>query len=251
MALPLAARSPPAALLSVVRCLATLFLPQQELNTTTYAPSVPLASLRPLAPPPQAPQRLAPSVVQSRLLTLLVSSLSASSLARPARGTLPTRLCTLNPPLHPRPAHAASPRARGGPCDPTPLPLAPTFPPSVARLDTLRLASDLSIHAPHSTLLSTRCAHPADAALDSPPRQSSTAFLALHRAALNSMGRFQEYQVIGRKLPSDKEPQPKLYRMRIFAPNDVVAKSRFWYFLRKLRKVKKATGEVVAVNVVR
>lgn len=65
------------------------------------------------------------------------------------------------------------------------------------------------------------------------------------------MGRFQEYQVIGRKLPSDKEPQPKLYRMRIFAPNDVVAKSRFWYFLRKLRKVKKATGEVVAVNVVR
>jgi len=64
------------------------------------------------------------------------------------------------------------------------------------------------------------------------------------------MGRFSEYQVIGRKLPSDKEPQPKLYRMRIFAPNDVVAKSRFWYFLRKLRKVKKATGEVVAVNVV-
>jgi hypothetical protein len=64
------------------------------------------------------------------------------------------------------------------------------------------------------------------------------------------MGRFAEYQVIGRKLPSEKEPQPKLYRMRIFAPNDVVAKSRFWYFLRKLRKVKKATGEVVAVNVV-
>ncbi|SCV73032.1 BQ2448_6957 [Microbotryum intermedium] len=64
------------------------------------------------------------------------------------------------------------------------------------------------------------------------------------------MGRFQEYQVIGRKLPSEKEPQPKLYRMRIFAPNDVVAKSRFWYFLRKLRKVKKATGEVVAVNVI-
>merc|ERR1712225_88259 len=55
-----------------------------------------------------------------------------------------------------------------------------------------------------------------------------------------TMGRFQEYQVIGRKLPSDKEPQPKLYRMRIFAPNDVVAKSRFWYFLRKLRKVKNA-----------
>jgi hypothetical protein len=39
--------------------------------------------------------------------------------------------------------------------------------------------------------------------------------------------------------------------MRIFAPNVVVAKSRFWYFLKKLRKVKKAAGEIVAVNEVR
>jgi len=37
-----------------------------------------------------------------------------------------------------------------------------------------------------------------------------------------------EYQVIGRKLPSDRDPAPKLYRMRIFAPNTLVAKSRFW-----------------------
>lgn len=83
--------------------------------------------------------------------------------------------------------------------------------------------------------------------LPSLPCHSSSFLLVSSR----SMGRFQEYQVIGRKLPSEKEPQPKLYRMRIFAPNDVVAESRFWYFLRKLRKVKKATGEVVAVNVVR
>lgn len=65
------------------------------------------------------------------------------------------------------------------------------------------------------------------------------------------MPRFTEYQIIGRKLPSEKDEQPKLYRMRIFAPNEVVAKSRFWYFLRKLRKVKKAAGELVAINVVR
>ena len=37
--------------------------------------------------------------------------------------------------------------------------------------------------------------------------------------------------------------------MRIFAPNTVVAKSRFWYFLMKLRKVKKANGEIVSLNV--
>jgi len=39
-------------------------------------------------------------------------------------------------------------------------------------------------------------------------------------------------------------------RMRIFAPNDVVAKSRYWYYLRQLKKVKKASGEIVALNVV-
>lgn len=38
--------------------------------------------------------------------------------------------------------------------------------------------------------------------------------------------------------------------MRIFAPNDVVAKSRYWYFMRGLKKVKKATGEIVSLNVV-
>ncbi|KAG5513170.1 hypothetical protein PMAC_001540 [Pneumocystis sp. 'macacae'] len=59
-----------------------------------------------------------------------------------------------------------------------------------------------------------------------------------------------EYQIIGRRLPSEKEPTPKLYRMRIFAPNTVVAKSRFWYFLRKLRKIKKTAGEIVSLNVI-
>ena len=65
-----------------------------------------------------------------------------------------------------------------------------------------------------------------------------------------STGRLTEYQVIGRHLPSEANPAPKLYRMRIFAPNTVVAKSRFWYFLMKLRKVKKANGEIVSLNVV-
>lgn len=63
-------------------------------------------------------------------------------------------------------------------------------------------------------------------------------------------GLLQEYQVIGRHLPTDSNPTPKLYRMRIFAKNTVVAKSRFWYFLMKLRKVKKSTGEIVSLNVI-
>ena len=59
-----------------------------------------------------------------------------------------------------------------------------------------------------------------------------------------------EYQVIGRKLPSAQDPTPQLYKMRIFAPNEVVAKSRFFYFLRQLKKVKKTTGEIVSCALV-
>merc|ERR1712080_267649 len=61
-------------------------------------------------------------------------------------------------------------------------------------------------------------------------------------------GEFKEYRVIGRKLPTEAEPETPLYRMRIFAPDKVVAKSRFWYFLRQLRKFKKTTGEIVSVE---
>uniref|UniRef100_A0A673A2D5 Large ribosomal subunit protein eL20 n=1 Tax=Sphaeramia orbicularis TaxID=375764 RepID=A0A673A2D5_9TELE len=60
----------------------------------------------------------------------------------------------------------------------------------------------------------------------------------------------KEYKVIGRLLPSAKNPTPPLYRMRIFAPNHVVAKSRFWYFVSQLRKMKKASGETVYCGLV-
>ncbi|TPX34194.1 hypothetical protein SmJEL517_g03053 [Synchytrium microbalum] len=63
-----------------------------------------------------------------------------------------------------------------------------------------------------------------------------------------TISHYHEYQVIGRKLATEKEPIPKLYRMRLFAPNTTVAKSRFWYFLKQVRKVKRASGEIVAVN---
>ncbi|CAL1262268.1 unnamed protein product [Larinioides sclopetarius] len=36
--------------------------------------------------------------------------------------------------------------------------------------------------------------------------------------------------------------------MRIFAPDKVTAKSRFWYFTRKLKKLKKSNGEVVSIS---
>ncbi|XP_008246226.1 PREDICTED: 60S ribosomal protein L18a-like isoform X1 [Prunus mume] len=36
--------------------------------------------------------------------------------------------------------------------------------------------------------------------------------------------------------------------MKLWATNEVHAKSKFWYFLRKLKKVKKSNGQVLAIN---
>ncbi|KAL6270327.1 hypothetical protein ACE6H2_027238 [Prunus campanulata] len=60
--------------------------------------------------------------------------------------------------------------------------------------------------------------------------------------------RFHQYQVVGRALPSEKDEHPKIYRMKLWATNEVRAKSKFWYFLRKLKKVKKSNGQVLAIN---
>ena len=57
-----------------------------------------------------------------------------------------------------------------------------------------------------------------------------------------------EYTIVGRKLPSKEVKNPPLFKMTIFAPNTVVAKSRFWYFLSQLKKIKKSQGEVVSIT---
>ena len=43
---------------------------------------------------------------------------------------------------------------------------------------------------------------------------------------MKAKGEFKEYMIIGRHLPTDANPEPELYKMRIFAPDHVVAKSR-------------------------
>ncbi|KAL9437951.1 hypothetical protein AB3S75_023756 [Citrus x aurantiifolia] len=60
--------------------------------------------------------------------------------------------------------------------------------------------------------------------------------------------RFHQYQVVGRALPTEKDEHPKIYRMKLWATNEVRAKSKFWYFLRKLKKVKKSNGQMLAIN---
>merc|ERR1719291_35038 len=39
--------------------------------------------------------------------------------------------------------------------------------------------------------------------------------------------------------------------MRIFARNHVIAKSRFWYFMKRLSKAKKSGGELLALDLVK
>lgn len=63
--------------------------------------------------------------------------------------------------------------------------------------------------------------------------------------------KIRQYVVAGRKLPSEKDPEPTIYRMRIFATNEVSAKSNFWYYIKKMCKVKRAAGEILAVEEVK
>ena len=58
----------------------------------------------------------------------------------------------------------------------------------------------------------------------------------------------KEYFVIGRALPTEKNPNPTLYRMRVFGKNTVLAKSKFWYHMKRQHKVRKIQGEIVNVS---
>ena len=61
-----------------------------------------------------------------------------------------------------------------------------------------------------------------------------------------------QYMVVGRYVPTTKYPekdqQCKVYRMKLFAKNKTVARSRFWYFMGRLTRVKKANGQIISVN---
>lgn len=60
--------------------------------------------------------------------------------------------------------------------------------------------------------------------------------------------KYHQYQIVGRHVPTEAAPEPKLFRMKLWAKDMVRAKSKFWYFMTKLQKVKKANGQLVACN---
>ncbi|XP_035582082.1 60S ribosomal protein L18a-like [Zalophus californianus] len=62
---------------------------------------------------------------------------------------------------------------------------------------------------------------------------------------MKASGTLREYKVVGRCLPTPKCHTPPLYCMRIFAPNHIVAKSHFWYFVLAAEKDEEVFGEIV------
>merc|ERR1712054_218053 len=59
---------------------------------------------------------------------------------------------------------------------------------------------------------------------------------------------FHQYEVIGRHVPTERDPQPKAYRIKLFTRNETQARSRFWYFIRRLVKMKKANAEILSIR---
>merc|ERR1712227_1086418 len=57
-----------------------------------------------------------------------------------------------------------------------------------------------------------------------------------------TMPEFRQYEVIGRHVPTERDPEPKAYRIKLFTRNETQARSRFWYFIRRLVKMKKANA---------
>merc|ERR1711998_321789 len=62
--------------------------------------------------------------------------------------------------------------------------------------------------------------------------------------------KYRQYQVVGRLKPSAEKGTRKadIYKMNVFAANLVQAKSRFWYYMSLLNRVKKANGEILQIN---
>merc|ERR1712232_345542 len=58
-------------------------------------------------------------------------------------------------------------------------------------------------------------------------------------------GKMHQFQVVCRKAATVDNPNPEAYRMIVFAPNAVIAKSKFWYYMHQFRKMKKTTGEIL------
>merc|ERR1712086_1239031 len=64
----------------------------------------------------------------------------------------------------------------------------------------------------------------------------------------SSQKKVGQYYVVGRKLPTESVPEPVLYRIRIFARDEVLARSKFWYHMKRQHKVRRIQGEIISTS---
>lgn len=57
--------------------------------------------------------------------------------------------------------------------------------------------------------------------------------------------KIHHYEIVGRAAPTQKNPVPKIFKMKLFAKNAVIARSKFWYFMKKINKAKRSGGEIL------
>jgi len=69
----------------------------------------------------------------------------------------------------------------------------------------------------------------------------------LYSLQMTVAGIMRQYQVVGRRAPTEENPNPEAFRMILFAPNETIVKSKFWYYLHQFHKMKKTTGEILDV----
>merc|ERR1712196_737300 len=62
------------------------------------------------------------------------------------------------------------------------------------------------------------------------------------------MPEFRQYEVIGRHVPTERDPEPKAYCIKLYTRSEAQARSRFWYFIRRLVKMKKANAEILSIR---
>jgi len=56
------------------------------------------------------------------------------------------------------------------------------------------------------------------------------------------------FVVVGRAHPTKHNPNPKIYKLKVFCKNTVKAKSLFWKHLANFDRVKRAHGQILAVH---
>merc|ERR1712045_337945 len=63
-----------------------------------------------------------------------------------------------------------------------------------------------------------------------------------------SQKKLRQFYVVGRALATEAKPDPGLYRMRVFARDAVLARSKFWYQMKRQHKVRRIQGEIISTT---